>query len=138
MPSQQRLDWHAMAGAADHEGLAQRPVALFVKAPRHLDPLHRFAALSTVRGGPGKEFRSVHHITSFAFVRSVGLTREHYPRSLAAMDDGPESTRRLGERVAFDRHEPSVGQWQRAGDCFRAQDWFSLCGEEATSGQSDT
>src|SRR3954452_471578 len=96
------------------------------------------AALSTIGGGPGNEFRSVHQITSFAIVRSVRLTRDHYPRSLCC--PGPRSTIRLDGwanawRLIVTSRPLGSG---RDRVCFRAQDWVSLCGEEATSVRGDT
>ncbi len=43
--SGQRLDQHAVADAADHEVRAGTPAVILVKVPRHLHPLHGFAAI---------------------------------------------------------------------------------------------
>src|SRR3954454_23511710 len=80
-----------MAIAADHEGRTRRPLALFVEAPRNLDSLHGFAALAARRRGAGDQFRSVHGLSSIVPIRLFDYRRTE--RS-AAMDVGPESTRR--------------------------------------------
>jgi hypothetical protein len=73
--SQQRLDQHAMAVAADHEGWARRPVAVLIEAPWNLDALDGCAALAARWRRAGKEFRFI-HLCGPRSVPFLGYTRD--------------------------------------------------------------
>src|SRR5689334_5371720 len=110
-----------MADAADHEGRAQRPVAVVVEAPRDLHPFHGCPALLAWRGRAGDQFGSVHELILSLRFTILGNFRVSAKCQIPAMDVRPDSLDRMSK---FASGSPFLRQ--SSTDCRPAQNWFSL------------